>query len=314
MLLVRLSLGIAGAAALGNGSPGRVQAGVHALSPSSVPNFRDLGHMRCANDAVVRPGMLYRSSTPCSISEKDASQLSGIRTVLDLRSEHDARKDQGERLLSPKTSYLPLLSEDLMRQALTSRARQRPVLFAKVAALGLAKKISPSRRLKAHLAVLVDTRLARLFDTVSLSDVYGLIVSKSSAELRDAFELAASAESLPLLVHCTHGKDRTGVLVALLLLALGVSEDDVVADYELSHDWGCSVEGQVAMRQSFPERLQPYLRDGLLEEWCCAPAIALQQVLRQLERCAPERVQVLLPPAAAATNDLTFRASRVCLQ
>ena len=42
-------------------------------------------------------------------------------------------------------------------------------------------------------------------------------------------------ERLPLVFHCTAGKDRTGVAGALLLLALGVSEKKVVEDYTLSN-------------------------------------------------------------------------------
>ena len=251
--------------------------------PLSVPNFRDLGLTRCANNRVVRPGVLYRAATPCNITAEDESQLTSIRTVLDLRSQHDAHKDSGERRLAPKTAYKPLLNEEMMRGAMLERARKRPAVFAHVIALGVAKKLSPSRRLRDRLAAASDVRLARLFDTVSLADVYWLILSQSTDLLREACELAATEESLPLLIHCTHGKDRTGVLVALLLLAVGVSEDAVLADYALSHEWGCSVEGQHAMRQSFPERLRPYLRDGLLEEWCCAPVGELQQVLRRLE-------------------------------
>lgn len=162
---------------------------------------------------------------------------------------------------------------------------QRPVLFAKVAALGLAKKISPSRRLKAHLAVLVDTRLARLFDTVSLSDVYGLIVSKSSAELRDAFELAASAESLPLLVHCTHGKDRTGVLIAMLLHICGASRETIAAEYALSHSWGCSIEGRAAMLEALPEKFRaPIEPTDQFERWCSAPEDAIHNLWRRISR------------------------------
>jgi hypothetical protein len=44
----------------------------------------------------------------------------------------------------------------------------------------------------------------------------------------------AAADAGPALVHCAAGKDRTGVLVALVLDAVGVERDAVVADYALS--------------------------------------------------------------------------------
>ena len=249
--------------------------------PSSIPNFRDLGGTRCGT-GCIRPGVLYRSATPSNVTEEDAMRLP-VSTVLDLRSAHDAQKDAGARVFAPKTAHLPLLNEAMMRRAMIERAKRRPSIFVRVVALGLAKKLMPWASLKDRIAAALDQRLAKLFDTVALSDVYWLIVSESAEELKRAFELLSRDEALPLLVHCTHGKDRTGVLVALLLLALGASEEDVVADYVRSHDWGMSSHGRRQMVQSFPERLRPHLRDGLIEEWCCAPESAIRAVLRRLE-------------------------------
>ena len=49
-----------------------------------------------------------------------------------------------------------------------------------------------------------------------------------------AFEVLADADALPAVFHCAAGKDRTGLLAALLLGALGVADDDIVADYALT--------------------------------------------------------------------------------
>ena len=51
----------------------------------------------------------------------------------------------------------------------------------------------------------------------------------------------ADAENLPLLYHCTFGKDRTGITTALIHLLLGVSEENLVYDYLLSNDVGLGV-------------------------------------------------------------------------
>jgi protein-tyrosine phosphatase len=49
------------------------------------------------------------------------------------------------------------------------------------------------------------------------------------------FKALADPGNLPLLFHCTAGKDRAGIGVAILLALLGVPEETIVADYSLSN-------------------------------------------------------------------------------
>ena len=49
------------------------------------------------------------------------------------------------------------------------------------------------------------------------------------------FEILANKDSLPLVLHCTAGKDRTGVSTAFLLSVLGVDRDLIEADYKLTN-------------------------------------------------------------------------------
>jgi len=259
-----------------------------ALQPVTIPNFRDVGGLSAANGRVVRSGLLHRSGSPANASRAEADavlQTLSVRTVLDLRGEDDAGKDSGPRHLLPATKYLPLLTSDMMRSALIQRARARSIRsFMKLLAFGAAKKLSPSRRLREYLGGEVDIRLARLLDTVSLADLYGLIIAQRQQELKSAAEMCASGEALPLLVHCTHGKDRTGVLVALLLYSCGVPEEEIVKDYTRSHEWGCSVEGKWAMRQALPERVRDHVDQTVLDGWCEAPDGILHELFDSLRR------------------------------
>jgi protein-tyrosine phosphatase len=52
--------------------------------------------------------------------------------------------------------------------------------------------------------------------------------------LVDALEIIAERDNHPLVFHCSAGKDRTGVLAAMVLAAMGVVDEDVVEDYTLS--------------------------------------------------------------------------------
>lgn len=72
--------------------------------------------------------------------------------------------------------------------------------------------------------------VASLFtDDISLERMYRSIVDESAPRVLDVVRGVLADQ--PVLVHCTIGKDRTGVTVALILAAAGVDEDAVVADY-----------------------------------------------------------------------------------
>lgn len=69
-------------------------------------------------------------------------------------------------------------------------------------------------------------------EDVSLDELYARLVDDSAAGIVDV--VRGIVEDQPVLVHCTVGKDRTGVTVALTLAAAGVDEDAVIADYARS--------------------------------------------------------------------------------
>lgn len=75
--------------------------------------------------------------------------------------------------------------------------------------------------------------VASFFDQdLSLAEMYRHLLDESGARLADAVRVIAREERT--LVHCTVGKDRTGVTVALALSAVGAEREAVVADYALT--------------------------------------------------------------------------------
>jgi len=75
---------------------------------------------------------------------------------------------------------------------------------------------------------------------------YGLFISdpRFAAQFRAIFGILAERENLPVLIHCSAGKDRVGGIVALVHLLLGVEPDDIVTDYLLSTRAGRDVKAQ----------------------------------------------------------------------
>lgn len=62
-------------------------------------------------------------------------------------------------------------------------------------------------------------------------EAYHYYMLENESLFRDFFELLAKEENLPVLFHCSAGKDRTGIFAALLLESLGTSREVIMDDY-----------------------------------------------------------------------------------
>jgi protein-tyrosine phosphatase len=67
-----------------------------------------------------------------------------------------------------------------------------------------------------------------------LARIYAEFLEEHGPSLTHAVRMVATAGATPTLVHCAAGKDRTGLVIALALSAVGVAREDVIADYEVS--------------------------------------------------------------------------------
>ncbi|KAI3434795.1 hypothetical protein D9Q98_002853 [Chlorella vulgaris] len=84
--------------------------------------------------------------------------------------------------------------------------------------------------------------------------LYTILLDRAHRPMGDALRIFADPANYPLLVHCIHGKDRTGLVCMLLLLLCGVDRQAVVKDYALSE--GLLLEGREQRRLlGLPEHL-----------------------------------------------------------
>jgi protein-tyrosine phosphatase len=84
-----------------------------------------------------------------------------------------------------------------------------------------------------HLSLLVDTPPVPGTPR-ALTDTYRHILDQRQAQVLQVLRVLATPGALPAVVHCTAGKDRTGVIVALLLGLAGVAHETIIADYALT--------------------------------------------------------------------------------
>ncbi|WP_026424241.1 tyrosine-protein phosphatase [Actinokineospora inagensis] len=159
-------------------------------------NFRDLGGYRTADGTTLSWNVYYRSDSLGKLAGPDLERFRdlGVRTVIDLRHQHEIDK-RGRVPDLPDLAYHHL----------------------------------PVERRPWDLAALDEDRPVGRF----LADRYREVAEDGRVELRTALEVLADSPG-PAVFHCAAGKDRTGLLAALVLLAVGVAEADVVADYALT--------------------------------------------------------------------------------
>ena len=106
----------------------------------------------------------------------------------------------------------------------------------------------------------------------SLVTLYAVVLEDAAHLLVDLVHEVADADG-PALVHCAAGKDRTGVGVALVLRLLGVTHDDVIADYVLSDESRGAVDARLrrdVIEPTVPVSfylVAPEAIEGVLEVW-----------------------------------------------
>jgi protein-tyrosine phosphatase len=172
-----------------------------------VRNFRDMGGLPTADGGRVRQGMLYRSGHLAHATAGDRAFLSGLglHTVFDFRNAADqALEGQDVALPGVRNVNLPLTEP---ADGTQFWALVRDGSFA---------------ALRAELTGGQAT--ARMIAT------YREIIRTRTTEHGRVLRSLADGQ-VPALLHCSAGKDRAGLTVAVTLLALGVTRETVLTDY-----------------------------------------------------------------------------------
>jgi len=172
----------------------------------SINNFRDFGGYKTQNGTRLKTGLLYRSGDLSKATDADLEQIHSLRikTICDLRSEGE-RKHEPDRVpaVKPFTFFnIPM----------------RPIVDYHGRSLGrLLSLMFGSERRRDYVA--------------ESYQAYRDYATRYLPQLKALFQRISDPENLPVLIHCSAGKDRTGVVSSLIQLVLGVSAETVMDDY-----------------------------------------------------------------------------------
>lgn len=169
-----------------------------------APNFRELAGFSDTAGRTLKPGLIYRSGV---IDGRDPAAMQrftelGVQLCCDLRSagERDRQPNPCPRVLALEVAAdIRTLSPEAFSRLRTERSAD--------AAMDL------------------------------MRFVYRQFPQSCAPVLRRLFEELVGVDTLPILVHCTAGKDRTGFVIAMLLAALDVDRAQYLGDYLRSTDF-----------------------------------------------------------------------------
>jgi protein-tyrosine phosphatase len=175
------------------------------LALEGALNWRDLGGYPTADGRVTRWERVYRSDGLDQLTDADLDLIAdlGIRLVIDFRV---------DREVDENPSRLPEHPE--------LRCQRLPIGGDEVEGRSV-----------------LETILAgdlRVYTVEEMADAYERLLEDFASSFGEVLTHAADPANHPMVFHCTAGKDRTGLMAMLLLGALGVSDDDIVTDYELT--------------------------------------------------------------------------------
>lgn len=172
-----------------------------------VKNYRDLGGIKTLDGREIKPHMLIRGTTLFAPGPRSVAKLKeeyNLKTLIDLRTNKERQEKPDVEIEGVNVFHMPLIDESTVG-------------------------ISHEKKVRSMKTLVMMPPMA---------DLYVQMVTKGSLENLVGilkFILTLPQEKFSVAFHCTAGKDRTGVVAALLLSFLGVERDTVIHDYLLTN-------------------------------------------------------------------------------
>ena len=172
-----------------------------------LKNYRDLGGIKTADGRTIKPHMLIRGTTlfdPTVLGIKLLKEQYNLKTIIDLRTQKEQLEKPDVNIEGVEIKHMPVINE---------------------AVAG----ISHEKKVHSFKTLMMMPRMEDLYVSMVTEESLDNVVKILK------YILTMSKEKFSVVFHCTAGKDRTGVIAALLLSFLGVERGTVIQDYLLTN-------------------------------------------------------------------------------
>ncbi|OKL62302.1 hypothetical protein UA08_02843 [Talaromyces atroroseus] len=231
----------------------------------NILNFRDVGKSinEFTGSKILKENILFRSARPDDASKRDRQRLQddiSLSTVIDLRSKRrrnslPASSLEDANIANTPPSYrqhlleLPGVNRHFI--SLTGRAFERLLLW-RLDCLRLPRGCSQAQ------------------DTLDCA----------GAEIREIFDILTKGKSYPVLIHCTQGKDRTGLIILLLLFLIADTSSPALLSTQKEGQQSIPLNAMASDYMKSESELQPEFESlmkeisdiGLDEEYAKTPS------------------------------------------
>jgi protein tyrosine/serine phosphatase len=221
-------------------------------------NVRDLGGL-AADGGTIRPGRLIRSDNLQGLTAADLRTLvdeHGVRAVADLRTAVEVTSEGPGPMTTESSVRIVHLS--LLPEAGENTDVVAAEQIAQVVASTTDDEV-PAPRTESDAApgrpLLPWEQRERTHGKMTVPQTYRRYLIDRPDSVIEALRLIANTDGATI-VHCAAGKDRTGVVVALALRAVGVEPEAVVADYALTAERIHLILARLGMSETYAGDLE----------------------------------------------------------
>ena len=237
-------------------------------------NFRDIAvsvNQKSVRDSRLTEGKIYRGARPDFIPLTDREILQGklhISTILDLRSKTEhieaAKKFSAVNHGNSATIKIPGIKYSEIN--LNGKGFERHLVW-QLSYTDLSCLIA--YMLFGYRLQGISIIGKKVLQPRGLIGLGKDTLKHSAPEIKQIFDILSSKESYPILIHCTQGKDRTGLVVALVLLLCSVDINTITQDY---------VQSEKELEPELEERLTEIASIGLDESFARCPVDFIKEI------------------------------------